>query len=82
MFNTGTVVGVSANIFGDGFPRTFIPSFAWGGASGFSTFQLNKAFETASKVMARRKKPLDEVEKNILKHVFEQTAQNRIWEKK
>lgn len=82
MFNTGTVVGVSANIFGDGFPRTFIPSFAWGGASGFTTFQLNKAFETASKVMARRNKPLDEVEKNILKHVFEQSAQNRIWEKK
>lgn len=82
MFNTGTVVGVSANIFGDGFPRTFIPSFAWGGASGFTTFQLNKSFETASKVMARRNKPLDEVEKNILKHVFEQSAQNRIWEKK
>lgn len=82
MFNTGTVVGVSANIFGDGFPRTFIPSFAWGGASGFTTFQLNKAFETASKVMARRNKQLDDVEKNILKHVFEQSAQNRIWEKK
>ncbi|MBX2970748.1 MAG: GlmU family protein [Cyclobacteriaceae bacterium] len=82
MFNTGTVVGVSANIFGDGFPRTFIPSFAWGGASGFTTFQLNKAFETASKVMSRRNKQLDDVEKNILKHVFEQSAQNRIWEKK
>lgn len=82
MFNTGTVVGVSANIFGDGFPRTFIPSFAWGGASGFTTFQLNKAFETASKVMARRNKQLDDVEKNILKHVFEQSQQNRIWEKK
>jgi UDP-N-acetylglucosamine diphosphorylase/glucosamine-1-phosphate N-acetyltransferase len=82
MFNTGTVVGVSANIFGDGFPRTFIPSFAWGGASGFTTFQLNKAFETASKVMARRNKQLDDMEKNILKHVFEQSAQNRIWEKK
>lgn len=82
MFNTGTVVGVSANIFGDGFPRTFIPSFAWGGASGFTTFQLNKACETASKVMARRNVQLNEIEKNILKHVFEQSAQNRIWEKK
>ncbi|WKZ60408.1 MAG: GlmU family protein [Cyclobacteriaceae bacterium] len=82
MFNTGTVVGVSANIFGDGFPRTFIPSFAWGGASGFTTFQLNKAFETASKVMARRNVQLNEIKKNILKHVFEQSAQNRIWEKK
>lgn len=82
MFNTGTVVGVSANIFGDGFPRTFIPSFAWGGASGFSTFQLTKAFDTATKVMARRNLSLDETEMNILKHIFESTAVNRIWEKK
>lgn len=82
MFNTGTVVGVSANIFGDGFPRTFIPSFAWGGASGFSTFQLAKAFDTAQKVMARRNLSLDEVEKKILKHIFESTAGNRIWDKK
>lgn len=29
MFNTGTVVGVSANIFGSGFPRNFVPSFSW-----------------------------------------------------
>ncbi len=54
MFNTGTVVGVSANIFGSGFPRAFIPSFSWGGAHGFSTFSLPKAFEVAEQVMARR----------------------------
>jgi UDP-N-acetylglucosamine diphosphorylase/glucosamine-1-phosphate N-acetyltransferase len=82
MFNTGTVVGVSANIFGDGFPRNFIPSFAWGGASGFTTFQVKKAFETAEKVMERRKMKLDEVEIEILMKVFELSAANRIWEKK
>ncbi len=82
MFNTGTVVGVSANIFGDGFPRNFIPSFAWGGASGFTTFQLAKACETASKVMARRNKSLDSADQEILKQVFNNTAANRIWEKK
>jgi UDP-N-acetylglucosamine diphosphorylase/glucosamine-1-phosphate N-acetyltransferase len=82
MFNTGTVVGVSANIFGDGFPRNFIPSFAWGGASGFTTFQLAKAFETAEKVMARRGKELNELEKSILQTIFNETAVNRIWEKK
>lgn len=82
MFNTGTVVGVSANIFGDGFPRNFIPSFAWGGASGFTTFQLAKAFETAEKVMARRGMALDDTEKEILKTIFNDTANNRIWEKK
>lgn len=82
MFNTGTVVGVSANIFGDGFPRNFVPSFAWGGASGFTTFQIKKAFETAEKVMDRRKVKLDEADREILTKVFELSAANRIWEKK
>ncbi|MFD3000220.1 GlmU family protein [Pontibacter toksunensis] len=75
MFNTGTVVGVSANIFGAGFPRTFIPSFSWGGAAGFETYQLTKAFEVAAKVMERRDIPFDETEKAILYSVFEQTQQ-------
>jgi len=82
MFNTGTVVGVGANIFGDGFPRTFIPSFAWGGAAGFTTFQLKKVFETASRVMERRKMMLTETDKKILSTIFEQSAPNRVWEKK
>lgn len=82
MFNTGTVIGVGCNIFGDGFPRTFIPSFAWGGAAGFSTFQLNKMLDTAEKVFDRRGKKLGDSEKNILKHLFESTHGNRVWEKK
>jgi UDP-N-acetylglucosamine diphosphorylase/glucosamine-1-phosphate N-acetyltransferase len=82
MFNTGTVVGVSANIFGDGFPRNFIPSFSWGGANGFITYQLNKAFETAERVMERRKIKLEEADREILKQVFDLTAQYRVWEKK
>lgn len=82
MFNTGTMVGVSVNIFGDGFPRQFIPSFSWGGAGGFSTFDINKAFSTAEKVMARRNQVFNSDEQEILKTVFELTASNRIWEKK
>jgi UDP-N-acetylglucosamine diphosphorylase/glucosamine-1-phosphate N-acetyltransferase len=81
MFNTGSVAGVGANIFGDGYPRTFIPSFAWGGASGFSTFKLDKAFETASKVMERRNLTLTEVDKKILEEVFVQTKEFRVWER-
>jgi UDP-N-acetylglucosamine diphosphorylase/glucosamine-1-phosphate N-acetyltransferase len=80
MFNTGTVVGVSANIFGAGFPRNFIPSFAWGGSSGYMTYQVNKAFETASLVMKRRNIDLDDTEKAILEHVFNETSANRFWE--
>ncbi|WP_421763896.1 GlmU family protein [Ekhidna sp.] len=81
MFNTGTTVGVSANIFGDGFPRTIIPSFAWGGSSGFTTYQSRKAFETAELVMSRRNKELTEADKAMLSHIFEITSENRVWEK-
>lgn len=77
MFNTGTVVGVSANIFGSGFPRNFVPSFSWGGASGFTTYQPKKAFETARIVMSRRHVEFDEKEADILMHVFEQTKKYR-----
>ena len=81
MFNTGTVVGVAANIFGAGFPRTFIPSFSWGGAAGFETFKLPKVTEVAERVMARRQLAYDAVEQSIMQHVFEATAKDRVWEK-
>jgi hypothetical protein len=73
MFNTGTVVGVSANVFGAGFPRTFIPSFSWGGAAGFSEYEAEKAFATAQRVMERRGKTFDDVERSILSSVFDLT---------
>ena len=82
MFNTGTVVGVAANIFGDGFPRNFIPSFSWGGASGFVTHQLDKALETAEIVLRRRGKLLDETDRKILEFIFNHAASYRTWEKK
>ena len=71
MFNTGTVVGVSANIFGGGFPRNFIPSFSWGGSSGFTTYVTRKAFEVAKVVMQRRNITFSEQDQAILEHVFE-----------
>ena len=77
MFNTGTVIGVSANIFGSGFPRNFVPSYSWGGASGFTEYKTNKVFEVAEVVMKRRNIEFDEKEKKILEHVFEETKKNR-----
>ena len=78
MFNTGTVVGVSSNVFGSGFPRNFVPSFAWGGAdSSYETYPLTKALETAQIMMARRHIELDEIETAILSHVFEETQNLR-----
>jgi hypothetical protein len=55
MFNTGTVVGVSCNIYGEGFPPKFIPSFSWGGSGGMREFHFEKALEVAKIVMERRK---------------------------
>jgi UDP-N-acetylglucosamine diphosphorylase/glucosamine-1-phosphate N-acetyltransferase len=69
MFNTGTVVGVAANIFGSGFPPTFIPSFSWGGAGGFVEYKLDKVLETADRVMERRGMQLSQEDKNILENI-------------
>lgn len=81
MFNTGTVVGVGANVFGTGFPRNFIPSFSWGGAAGFKTFEFDQVIETATAVMKRRNRTLTPDETIILRHVFEESAEYRAWEK-
>ena len=77
MFNTGTVVGVSANIFGSGFPRNFVPSFSWGGSGGFTTYKTDKAFEVAKVVMERRNIEFSDMDAKILEHVFEETAKWR-----
>jgi UDP-N-acetylglucosamine diphosphorylase/glucosamine-1-phosphate N-acetyltransferase len=78
MFNTGTVVGVSANVFGAGFPRNFVADFSWGGAQGFETYSLKKMFDTAQKVFDRRDhREFNETEKDILKTVFELTEEFR-----
>lgn len=77
MFNTGTVVGVSANIFGTGFPRNFIPSFSWGGAGGFSEYSFEKAIQTANIVYSRRNIKLTDIDVEILRNVFEQSKKYR-----
>lgn len=77
MFNTGTVIGVSANIFGSGYPRNFIPSFSWGGATGFTTFQTNKAYDVAKVVMSRRGIEFCDLDEAIMNHVFEATRKFR-----
>jgi UDP-N-acetylglucosamine diphosphorylase/glucosamine-1-phosphate N-acetyltransferase len=77
MFNTGTVVGVSANIFGSGFPRNFVPSFSWGGSAGMTTYLTKKAFEVAKVVMSRRNIEFTEEDAAIMEHVFEETAKHR-----
>lgn len=77
MFNTGTVVGVSANVYGAGFPRNFIPSFSWGGPQGTVEYKINKALDTADRMMKRRGLEVNEVEKAILEQVYALSADYR-----
>ena len=76
-FNTATVVGICANLFGTGFPRTFLPSFSYGGAQGLKTFAFDKAIESNIAMMGRRGITLTEMDREILQHVFDQTAKWR-----
>ncbi|MBN1790303.1 MAG: GlmU family protein [Bacteroidales bacterium] len=74
MFNTGTVVGVSANIYGSGYPGSFIPSFSWGGAAGFETYRLGKALETIQTGLTLRQLEISETDRKIINHVFSLTG--------
>ncbi len=77
MINTGTVIGVGCNVFGPGFPRNFIPSFSWGGASGLKTHDFSKFLKTASLVMERRGKLLTSSDEKIFHYIFENTSKFR-----
>ena len=72
MFNTGTVVGVGAGLFGTGFHPKFVPSFSFGSPGNlYETHDFGKFINTAQTVMGRRNKILDEIEQNLLKRVYE-----------
>lgn len=75
MFNTGTVMGTCANVFGEGFPDKFIPSFTWGDSR--TTFQLDKAYEIAERVMARKQKIFSEEDKLIFQHIHRESEKYR-----
>lgn len=77
MFNTGTVVGVSANIFGSGYQRNFISSFKWGGTAGFQTFQPDKAIEIAKGMFKRRSLDFTEADERLLEAVYDLTHNYR-----
>ncbi len=77
MFNTGTVVGFSANVFGAGFPPVFIPSFSWGGAEKMTSYRVDKAMLTADRMMQRRDQSLTENDKAVFEHIFEESKSFR-----
>jgi len=77
MFNTGTVVGFSCNVYGEGFPPKYISSFGWGGSLSVREYKLAKAIETAKAVFKRRDKVFSEEEKNIFNTIFNLTKADR-----
>jgi UDP-N-acetylglucosamine diphosphorylase/glucosamine-1-phosphate N-acetyltransferase len=77
MFNTGTVVGVSSNVFGSDFPKKYVPSFAWGGADGMTVYDVDRSIEVARRVMARRKVAMTEEDAQLLREVFRRTEDER-----
>jgi UDP-N-acetylglucosamine diphosphorylase/glucosamine-1-phosphate N-acetyltransferase len=77
MFNTGTVVGICTNIYGNGYMPKFIPSFSWGNNEGFVDYQMDKAIETIRTVMDRRGKMFNKKDKLVLEHIFDFTAKYR-----
>lgn len=78
MFNTGTIIGLSANVYGAGYQRNFIPSFAWGGPNvGLKLFELDKALEVCEVMMGRRNIEMTEDDKKILRHIFKNTLRNK-----
>ncbi|MFO8231023.1 MAG: hypothetical protein R6U20_00005, partial [Longimonas sp.] len=78
MFNTGTVVGTSCNVYGGGFSPRWLPAFSWGSPEqGFTDYRLDKALEVAERVMARRNQPLTDAQRSLLTHRFQATASQR-----
>lgn len=80
-FNTGTIVGVAANVFGHSFPPKFIPSFTWAGEGDFQTYRTDKAFEMIDRVMARKDMTFSVSDRLLMLRVFEETTEFRTWEK-
>ncbi len=77
MFNTGTIVGVSCNIFGNGFPSKYIPSFSWGGSEAVTTYDIDKSIETGKRVMERREKEMSDSEEKLFRKIFDLTKKER-----
>ncbi len=77
MFNTGTVVGVSSNIYGGSFPSKYIPSFSWGGSEALTSYDLERSIDVAKRVMGRRKIELTEIDERLFRKIFDLTKEER-----
>lgn len=77
MFNTGSVVGFSCNVYGAGFPPKYIPSFSWGGSEAMREYKFSKAIETAKAVLGRRNKEFNPEDEKLFEDIFTLTKPER-----
>ena len=68
--NTGTMIGVSSHVYGNGLTPKYIPSFSWG-SEGVERYEFEKALSNIANWKALKKQVLSENEKNVLKHIFD-----------
>jgi UDP-N-acetylglucosamine diphosphorylase / glucose-1-phosphate thymidylyltransferase / UDP-N-acetylgalactosamine diphosphorylase / glucosamine-1-phosphate N-acetyltransferase / galactosamine-1-phosphate N-acetyltransferase len=78
MFNTGSVVGFSCNVYGAGFPDKYLPSFSWGGGEALQTYAINKALDTAKVVLSRRKIEFKKTDEELFRKIFDLTKNERM----
>ena len=78
MFNTGTTVGFSCNIYGSGFPDKYLPSFSWGGSEGLQTYDVIKCLDTAKVVTSRRKIEFKKIDEDLFRKIFDLTKNERM----
>jgi len=78
MFDTGTVVGASCNIYGANLPPKFVPGFSWGDGKSFSVYDIEKSLETARRVFARRNIRMTDAYERLYRHVYSATGRSRM----
>jgi hypothetical protein len=74
MFNTGTIVGIAANVYGDNFPPRFIPSFAWGGYRGFRHVPFERTLASARIAATRRSEGIGHFEASLMQDIYEKVT--------
>ena len=69
-FNTGTIIGVCCNVFGNSLTPTYLPSFAWGLTN--ESYDFEKAILHIRRWKKFKGMELSEEEIKKLKYIFEQ----------
>ena len=73
MLNTGTLCGVCCNLFSDGYPPKYVPSFSWVSGKDVVPYHFEKAVDAMEKMMERRSVKLTPAYKELMKSIFKST---------